>query len=158
MRAQLTASICLQNFAWQGAERHNKPEVEAGKHPEVLLIPVTIKRNEGERVLIEGSINSVRVSIQIRKHDEMQVMIVRTLRRFLAQRAESFIILRRQPLPGFDFSFLITNFHTELYYKHKLVDFIMVFIEEIDKHLCEENLVWHARARIVASEFLSRFL
>jgi hypothetical protein len=40
---------------------------------ELLLQPVTISRNEKEKVLIEGSINSVRVSIavkQVSHHEE----------------------------------------------------------------------------------------
>lgn len=34
---------------------------------ELLLQPVTISRNEKEKVLIEGSINSVRVSIAVKQ-------------------------------------------------------------------------------------------
>jgi len=63
----LTASICLQNFASQRIERHNKPEVEVRLDKELLLNPVVIARNESEKVLIEGSINSVRISICINK-------------------------------------------------------------------------------------------
>ena len=58
-------------------------------------------------------------------------------------RAEHFFVLRRKPIEvkkrqgmgsnvlycvswqGFDISFLITNFHTEQMYKHKLVDFVV---------------------------------
>ena len=38
-----------------------KPEVEMRSSKELLLQPLSIARNEKERVLIEGSINSVRV-------------------------------------------------------------------------------------------------
>lgn len=57
------------------------------------------------------------------------------------QRADSFIVLRRKPVPvcifdssdfssnsyfqGYDISFLITNTHTETMLKHKIVDFII---------------------------------
>lgn len=64
------------------------------------------------------------------------------------------------PLPagfspqGYDISFLITNFHTEQMYKHKLVDFVIHFMEEIDKEISEMKLSVNARARIVAEEFL----
>ena len=37
------------------------------KSKELLLMPVVISRNENERVLIEGSINSIRISIAIKK-------------------------------------------------------------------------------------------
>ena len=67
------------------------------------------------------------------------------------------------PLPagfspqGYDISFLITNFHTEQMYKHKLVDFVIHFMEEIDKEISEMKLSVNARARIVAEEFLKNF-
>lgn len=57
-------------------------------------------------------------------------------------------------LQGYDISFLITNFHTEQMYKHKLVDFVIHFMEEIDKEISEMKLSVNARARIVAEEFL----
>lgn len=55
---------------------------------------------------------------------------------------------------GYDISFLITNFHTEQMYKHKVVDFVIHFMEEIDKEISEMKLSVNARARIVAEEFL----
>lgn len=39
-------------------------------------------------------------------------------------------------------------------YKHKLVDFVINFMEEIDKEISEMKLSVNARARIVAEEFL----
>lgn len=41
---------------------------------------------------------------------------------------------------GYDISFLITNFHTEAMLKHKLVDFIIQFMEEVDKEISEMKL------------------
>jgi actin related protein 2/3 complex subunit 4 len=35
---------------------------------------------------------------------------------------------------------LITNFHTEEMLKHKLVDFIIQFMEEVDKEISEMKL------------------
>ena len=58
---------------------------------------------------------------------------------------------------GYDISFLITNFHTEQMYKHKVVDFIIHFMEEIDKEISEMKLAVNSRARISAEEFLKRF-
>lgn len=49
--------MTLDNFSSQVVERHNKPEVEVGTTPEVLLTPLTISRNENERVLIEVSVD-----------------------------------------------------------------------------------------------------
>lgn len=41
-------------------------------------------------------------------------------------------------------------------YKHKLVDFVIHFMEEIDKEISEMKLALNARARICAEEFLKR--
>ena len=60
-------------------------------------------------------------------------------------------------LQGYDISFLVTNFHTEQMYKHKLVDFIIHFMEEIDKEISDMKLAVNSRARISAEEFLKRF-
>ncbi len=65
---------------------------------ELLLTPVVISRNEKEKCLIETSINSVRVSIAIKKSDRMEEVLVDRFTRFLGQRAEDFLILRRQPV------------------------------------------------------------
>ena len=43
-------------------------------------------------------------------------------------------------LQGYDISFLITNTHTEEMLKHKLVDFIIQFMEEVDKEISEMKL------------------
>lgn len=59
---------------------------------------MTIARNENEKVLIEPSINSVRVSIRIKQADEIEHVLVHKFTRFLTQRAESFFILRRKPV------------------------------------------------------------
>lgn len=78
-------------------------------------------------------------------------------------------------LQGYDISFLITNFHTEEMLKHKLVDFVIHFMEEVDKEISEMKLFvripihrpWgslerqtyfeqlNARARFVAESFLT---
>lgn len=65
---------------------------------EVLLNPVMISRNENERVLIETSVNSVRMSIKIKQADEVERILCHKFTRFLEQRADSFIILRRKPV------------------------------------------------------------
>ena len=40
--------------------------------------------------------------------------------------------------------------------KHKLVDFVIHFMEEIDKEISEMKLAVNARARICAEEFLKK--
>lgn len=98
VRSSLTAALAISNFASQTSERHNVPEVEAATSPEVLLNPLTIARNENEKVLIEPSVNSIRVSIRIKQADEIENILVHKFTRFLTQRAEAFFILRRKPV------------------------------------------------------------
>ncbi|KAG5353749.1 Actin- protein 2/3 complex subunit 4 [Termitomyces sp. Mn162] len=173
VRSTLTAALTLENFSSQVnilhtvlslllmfskvVERHNKPEVEAGGSKEVLLNPLTISRNENERVLIEPSVNSIRLSIKIKQADEIERILCHKFTRFMMQRAESFIVLRRKPVPGYDISFLITNTHSETMLKHKIVDFIIQFMEEVDKEISEMKLSLNARARTVAESYLVAF-
>ncbi|KAJ3236901.1 Arp complex subunit [Chytriomyces hyalinus] len=157
VRATLTAAMCLENFSSQIVERHNKPEIEAQTTKEALLTPVQISRNENEKVLIEPSVNSLRISIKIKQADDLERILCHTFTRFLMMRAENFVVLRRKAISGYDISFLITNFHTEQMYKHKLVDFIIQFMEEVDKEISEMKLSINARARIVAESYLQQF-
>lgn len=41
-------------------------------------------------------------------------------------------------------------------YKHKIIDFVIHFMEEIDREISEMKLSMNARARICAEEFLKR--
>ena len=66
-----------------------------------------------------------------------------------------FFASRRRTPKGYDISFLITNFHSESMLKHKLVDFIIQFMEDVDKEISEMKLSLNARARIVAESYLS---
>lgn len=157
VRATLNAAMCLENFNSQVVERHIKPEVEVKTSKELLLTPVVIARNEKEKVLIESSINSIRISIAVKQADEIEQILCQKFMRFMMMRAENFAVLRRKPIEGYDISFLITNVHTEQMLKHKLVDFVIHFMEEIDKEISEMKLAVNARARIVAEEFLKRF-
>uniref|UniRef100_A0AAZ3QND1 Actin-related protein 2/3 complex subunit 4 n=1 Tax=Oncorhynchus tshawytscha TaxID=74940 RepID=A0AAZ3QND1_ONCTS len=102
VRATLQAALCLENFSSQVVERHNKPEVEVRSSKELLLQPVIISRNDKEKVLIEGSINSVRVSIAVKQADEIEKILCHKFMRFMMMRAENFFILRRKPVEGYD--------------------------------------------------------
>lgn len=157
VRSTLTAAMCLENFSSQIVERHNKPEIEVKSSKELLLTPLSVARNEKEKVLIEGSVNSVRVSIAVKQADEIERILCHKFMRFMMLRAENFFVLRRKPIDGYDISFLITNFHTEQMFKDKLVDFVIQFMEDIDKEISEMKLSVNARARICAEEFLKRF-
>jgi actin related protein 2/3 complex subunit 4 len=66
---------------------------------ELLLQPLLISRNESERVLIETSINSIRLSIAIKQADEIERILCKKFTRFMTMRAEGFVILRRKAIP-----------------------------------------------------------
>ncbi|GMM28641.1 Arc19 protein [Martiniozyma asiatica (nom. inval.)] len=157
VRHSLNASLNLSTFSSQLVERHNYPEIESKKTSEILLQPINISRNASERVLIEPSINSVRVSIKIKQSDEIEEILVDKFARFMMKRAESFVILRRKPMDGYDVSFLLVKENLEVMMKHKLVDFIIEFMEEVDREVSEMKLFANARARFVAEEYLKVF-
>ncbi|CAD5208723.1 unnamed protein product [Bursaphelenchus xylophilus] len=157
VRRTLDAALCLEQFSSQVVERHNKPEVEVRTSKELLLQPVIIARNKNERVLIEGSINSVRLSISVKQSDDIEKILCHKFTNFMAQRADDFVVLRRKAVPGYDISFLITAAHMESMYKHKLVDFLIHFMQEIDREVNEMKLALNARARTSAEEFLKHF-
>jgi hypothetical protein len=73
------------------------------------------------------------------------------------QRSEQFQIMRRTTQPGYSISFLITHKHLEIMWRHKLVDFIIHFMEEVDKEISGMKIAVNARARIVASEYMKKF-
>ena len=49
--------------------------------------------------MIETAVNSVRISIKVKQLDEMDAILAGKFSRFLMQRADNFIILRRKPMP-----------------------------------------------------------
>lgn len=70
-------------------------QVEVCTSKELLLTPVVVSRNKQERVLIEPSVNSVRVSIAVKQADDIEKILCHKFTRFMCQRADNFIILRR---------------------------------------------------------------
>uniref|UniRef100_K7F480 Actin-related protein 2/3 complex subunit 4 n=1 Tax=Pelodiscus sinensis TaxID=13735 RepID=K7F480_PELSI len=151
VRATLQAALCLENFSSQVVERHNKPEVEVRSSKQ---LPSNLDPSQQASPSLCPFLQSVPVTRGILQADEIEKILCHKFMRFMMMRAENFFILRRKPVEGYDISFLITNFHTEQMYKHKLVDFVIHFMEEIDKEISEMKLSVNARARIVAEEFL----
>ena len=125
---------------------------------ELLLNPMEICRSSKEKCLIEPSVNSVRVSICIKQSDDIEEVLTHKFTRFLMQRADQFIIMRRKPMPGYSISFLVTHAHLERMWKEKLVDFIIQFMEDIDKEISAMKLAVNARARLIATEFMKEFV
>mmetsp|Transcript_29367 Transcript_29367/g.80253 ORF Transcript_29367/g.80253 Transcript_29367/m.80253 type:complete len:173 (+) Transcript_29367:87-605(+) len=157
IRQNLREALCLQNYPSELVERQNQPEIEIGGTPLVLRRPMHIARDENEKCLIEPSVNSVRVSIKVRQSDDTERMLVRKFARFFAHRAELFVILRRKPVQGYDISFLITNRHLEEMVRDRVIDFIIEFMEDIDKEIKELKMVLNTRLRGAATVYMSQF-
>ena len=84
----------------------------------------------------------------------MERILVRAFTAFLQKRAEQFLVLRRKALDGYDLSFLITHAHAEALVKAKLVDFVIAFMEDVDREISAMRLAVNARARAVAGALL----
>lgn len=63
-----------------------------------MFAPKKIIKSNNEEVLIEKSINSSRISIKLKKLDEIDRLLCHKFAAFLTQRADKFIILRRKPI------------------------------------------------------------
>ena len=155
VRASLDAALCLTDFPSQQIEKHNKPEVEMGMTKEVVFPSFEVARNEQEYVQIEPAINSVRVSIKIKQADGTEKLLAHKFARFIMMRAEQFYVLRRKPVEGFDLSFLITNVHLQRMHKEKLVDFVIHFMQDVDKEISAMKIALNARCRSVAEAYLT---
>ena len=158
IRSTLDAALCLRDFPSQTVERHNRPEIEDRSSKELLLQPLIITRSDRESVLIEPSINSVRISVRIKQSDELERLLAGKLSRFIMQRADKFVILRRKPVDGYDISFLVTHAHLTIMIKAKLIDFVITFLEDVDREISAMKIAINARARIVAGAFMQGFV
>ena len=140
IRDTLDATLNLRYFPSQLVERQTHPEIEFQDNPKLLMNPLTISKSEQEKCFIESSVNSVRISIAIKKNQEIEILLTHMLERFLSLRADKFQILRKKPIDNFDFSFLITDDHLQKYKKEELINFILEFIQGIDKEINDMKL------------------
>ncbi|CAG9310148.1 unnamed protein product [Blepharisma stoltei] len=156
--AALDSALNIRNFPSQHEERHNKPEVETRKSKELLLPPIVLTRSKYEETLIEPSINSTRISLRFKKVDDLDRLLSSMFMKFLALRAEQFLIMRRVPIEGYDISFLIIHTHMEQLYREKLIEFIVTFLKEIEKEINEMKLSVNSRLRMAATQFVANIV
>jgi actin related protein 2/3 complex subunit 4 len=156
IRDAVTFSMDLRNFPSQNYEKMNRPQVEVQENQELVMKPLTICRNEEEKVEIEASINSVRVNIVIKKHVELENLLVDIYTKFLMNRADKFNILRKKPKKDYDISFLITNFHLEFYKKEAIIDFIVEFIQDLEKEINDMKLIVNSQSRVATTYFMEQ--
>ena len=152
----LDAVLNLRSFPSQLVERQIHPEVEFQDNPRLVMAPILIHKSEMECCLIEPSINSVRISIAIKKGLEIEHLLTRMLERFMALRADKFEILRKKPKSeDYDFSFLISADHMQKYTKAELINFVLEFVAGIEKEISEMKLNVINHARVSAGFFVN---
>ena len=154
IRDALDASLNLRFLPSEQVERQSHPEVEFQDSPKLLMQPIHICKTEFETCLIEGSINSCRISFSIKKN-EIESLLTHMFQRFLALRADRFKIMRRIPEnpEKYDFTFLITEDHLQKYKKEELINFILEFIQGIDKEINDMKLAIITQSRMAATFF-----
>ena len=153
IRDTLDAVLNLRYFPSQLVERQTHPEVEFQDNPKLLMNPLVISRSDQEKTLVEASVNSVRISINIKKNQEIEELLTHMLDRFLSLRADKFLILRKKPIEGYDFSFLITEEHLQKFKKEEMINFILEFIQGIDKEINDMKLAIITQSRLAATYF-----
>lgn len=156
IRDTLTYALCLRNLPSQIYEKINRPQVEVNESLELVNKPIVITRSEEEKVEIESSINSVRVNIAIKKHAEIETLIVGIYTQFLMNRADKFNLLRKKAKPGYDISFLITNFHLENYKKEDVIDFIVEFVQDLVKEVTDMKMTVNSQSRYVTTYLMEQ--
>ncbi|CAL8467826.1 g7364 [Coccomyxa elongata] len=124
-------SITLVDLPCQHVDGYSKPEIELQNSKELLLDPIEIRKNEQECTLIERSVNSVRISVQLKLVDDLEGWLRSKRIAFILERADHIDILRREPVPGFDMSFLVTARHLQMYNKAALIRFIVSLMTEL---------------------------
>lgn len=123
----LYSSLSLRDFPCQDVERRNKPEIEFGDCPELLLRPrrITLKGAQ-EQCFIEPSINSTRISFVFRRGDDLDGLLATSMYKFLGMKADHHLLLRRSPVDSYDVSFLVTS---ELLQQHGPINIILSILK-----------------------------
>ena len=156
IRDTLTYALCLRKLPSQIYEKINRPQVEVEESAELVNKPIVIARSEEEKVEIESSINSVRVNIVIKKHAEIEKLIVGIYTKFLMNRADKYNLLRKKPKEGHDISFLISNFHLEVYKKEDIIDFIVDFVQDLVKEVTDMKMTVNSQSRYVTTYLMEQ--
>jgi actin related protein 2/3 complex subunit 4 len=154
IRDTLDFALDLRNFPSQIYERINRPQVEVRENDELLMKPIIISRNEDEKIEIEPSINSVRINIVIKKHAQLEELLMNIYSKYLMNRADRLNVLKKKPKEGYDISFLITNYHLENYKKEDIIDLIVEFIQDVEKEINEMKLIVNSQFRVSSTHFM----
>mmetsp|Transcript_35255 Transcript_35255/g.36652 ORF Transcript_35255/g.36652 Transcript_35255/m.36652 type:complete len:170 (+) Transcript_35255:24-533(+) len=155
IKDSLLYALNLRNLPSLQYEKINRPQVEVEESKELLMKPIVISKNENEKVEIETSINSVRVNLQFNKVD-IEELLSGIYCKFLMNRTDRLNLLRKIPKPGFDISFLITNFHLECYKKEDIVEYIVDFLASIDNEIIGMRMIVNSQLRMASNYLLEK--
>ena len=100
IRDALDFALDLRNFPSQLYEKLNRPQVEVKESDELLMKPIVVCRNEDEKIEIEPSINSVRINIVIKKHANLEELLMSIYSKYLMNRADRLNIFKKKPKDG----------------------------------------------------------
>lgn len=155
IKESLDYAFNMRNFPSLLYEKINRPQVEVEETKELLFKPITISKNEKEKVEIEVSINSVRVNLLSNKV-EIEELIMNIYSKFLMNRTDKLNLLRKVPKDGYDISFLITNNHLETYKKEDLIDFVVDFISTLDNEIINMRMAVNSQLRMASNYLLEK--
>ncbi|RZF38767.1 hypothetical protein LSTR_LSTR008137 [Laodelphax striatellus] len=114
---------------------HQAVEVEMRTVKDFQLAIVKIKRNQRERVLIEQSLSTVRISIVFQHVNNTHEIMMKSFNstRDESPGADKFVILRQTPVEGYDISFLLTS--QEPQNRTPLADFVVNFLQKMEDNI-----------------------
>ena len=154
IRDTLDFALDIRNMPSQIYEKLNRPQVEVRESDEMLMKPIIICRNEEEKIEIEPSINSVRINVVVKKHANLEELLMNIYSKFLMNRADRLNIFKKKPKDGYDVSFLITNYHLETYKKEEIIDLLVEFIQDLEKEINEMKLIVNSQFRVSSTHFM----
>lgn len=157
LRDTLDFALNLRNFPSQIYEKINRPQVEVRESMELVMKPIILSRSDEDKIEIEPSINSVRINVVIKKHLDLEELLMNIYSNFLMNRADKLNVLRKKAKDGFDISFLVTNYHLENYKKEEIIDFIVECIQDLEKEITGLKLIVNSQCRMVSTYFLEQF-
>lgn len=156
LRDTLDFALNIRNFPSQIYEKINRPQVEVRESLELINNPIVICRGEEDKIEIEPSINSVRVNVLIKKHMDLEDLIVDIFTHYLMNRADKLNILRKKAKEGYDISFLITNYHLENYKKEQIVEVIVEFVQDLIKEVTDMKMIVNSQSRFVTTHLMEQ--
>lgn len=144
------------NLKMLPSQIYDRPQVEIKESLELVNNPIVISRNEDEKIEIEASFNSVRINIVVKKHGDLEGMLIDIYTQYLMARTERLNIFRKKEKEGYDISFLITNHHLDSFKKEQIIDYIVEFVQDLSQEVTDMKLIVNSQSRYAATHLLEQ--